>query len=291
MCKSMAEGGQRCAAHTRPAALSAMATIGNEGPARLTPLEQKALAEYAATPSGGEDTRQRLTDALAENNFDAVAAYTTALRQGQVMNEAQKDFEAKLKAASKAAQEKRDAGWTLYEDGTGTFAFCPHMEASVDYSEDREVYYAELNFLDEDGNVVKSWGYGESEDAESMRESIATPDEIAQRQAECTECASHKAPEKEATKRSSGCEMCSDQRTYGTLEGVRVCKQCFEIEQAKAERAEKRKNDPAWRREEQNHMGCESCGAPVAAGTRDGKRICRFCLEIDLAKERSQANR
>ena len=73
MCKSRSEGGQRCAAHTRPAYKAA--TFG-------TPEWDRAAAEYASTPSGAKELEAERELADMHGHIGHWAALGTALREG-----------------------------------------------------------------------------------------------------------------------------------------------------------------------------------------------------------------
>lgn len=79
MCKSAAEGGQRCAAHTRPAYEAA--TFG-------TPEWDQAAAVYASSPGGRRDLTNTLDAADRAGDLARSAALTTALRRGKALREA-----------------------------------------------------------------------------------------------------------------------------------------------------------------------------------------------------------
>lgn len=74
MCKSRSEGGQRCAAHTRPAYKAA--TFG-------TPEWDRAAAEYASTPSGAKELEAERELADLRGHIGHWAALGTALREGR----------------------------------------------------------------------------------------------------------------------------------------------------------------------------------------------------------------
>lgn len=79
MCRSTRDGGQRCAAHTRPAYEAA--TFG-------TPAWDAAAAEHASTPSGAVALTTALAQATTAENYDRAAALTTALRRGTALRAA-----------------------------------------------------------------------------------------------------------------------------------------------------------------------------------------------------------
>lgn len=84
MCKSIAEGGLRCASHTRPAYVAALAA------ARTGPLEaasQLALAEaaqaYAATPTGFKAAARDVETLRTEDKVVAAAVIDEAMSRGR----------------------------------------------------------------------------------------------------------------------------------------------------------------------------------------------------------------
>lgn len=74
MCKSKAEGGQRCAAHTRPCYEAA--TFG-------TAEWDDAAAQHATTPEGQERLSEEAKVAELVGNDDEAAALRAALKRGQ----------------------------------------------------------------------------------------------------------------------------------------------------------------------------------------------------------------
>lgn len=109
MCKSRAEGGQRCAAHTRPAYEAA--EFG-------TPEWERAAVEYASTPTGADHVRFDRDERLNAGDLERWAALNTALRQGEAMREANREAadvirqhaqEAEMEQARRIAGADRDA--------------------------------------------------------------------------------------------------------------------------------------------------------------------------------------
>jgi hypothetical protein len=74
MCKTLAEGGKRCAAHTRPRYEAA--TFG-------TPEWDRASADYAATPSGRKALTAAQHEAEQAGDVERAVAFTHALREGE----------------------------------------------------------------------------------------------------------------------------------------------------------------------------------------------------------------
>lgn len=96
MCKSVAEGGQRCAAHTRPAYEAA--TPG-------TPGWDAAAAAYASTPTGRTELEGELDR--------AVEAHTKSLIDASAMNEQVNSTEPGGWTAEAVAQERAVAAGHL----------------------------------------------------------------------------------------------------------------------------------------------------------------------------------
>lgn len=94
MCKSITEGGHRCAAHTRPAFQAVEARIAQAvlcGDARAldaarSDWDQVAL-DYAATREGKAHFTGLLSN-LPDDDHDATARYTTLLRRAEEMRAA-----------------------------------------------------------------------------------------------------------------------------------------------------------------------------------------------------------
>ena len=74
MCRSIAEGGQRCAAHTRPAYMAA--TPG-------TAEWDDAAAQYASTPEGRRVLQADIEIAERGMDFERAAALGAAVRAGE----------------------------------------------------------------------------------------------------------------------------------------------------------------------------------------------------------------
>lgn len=79
MCKTLSEGGQRCAAHTRTAYLAT--PFG-------TPQWDDAAVEHASTPTGASEMRRDLGLAHGVRDLDRIAALTAALRRGAARRDA-----------------------------------------------------------------------------------------------------------------------------------------------------------------------------------------------------------
>lgn len=74
MCRTLVEGGKRCAAHTRPK---------YEAAAFGTAEWDRAAAEYAATPSGRKELTSAQADAEATGDVERAIALGHALTEGQ----------------------------------------------------------------------------------------------------------------------------------------------------------------------------------------------------------------
>lgn len=94
MCFSIADGGQRCAHHTRStlvakaAAMEALAATG--GPALVSAQSEweDAAAAYASTSAGHAELTQRGQVAHLRGDLDQHALLSTLLRRGEVLREA-----------------------------------------------------------------------------------------------------------------------------------------------------------------------------------------------------------
>lgn len=82
MCQSAAEGGQRCASHTRPRFTSA---------APGTREWDDAAAEYASTSEGRKTIDDMRFNARMNGQFDTEAACEVAIRRGNNRRQAAQD--------------------------------------------------------------------------------------------------------------------------------------------------------------------------------------------------------
>lgn len=109
MCKSLAEGGQRCAAHAkarlerRAVAMREAAVRAADGsPANIEAFHKRradweqAAVEYASTPAGQEVLSARQVQAFADRDEHTAAMLTTILTRGQAMREANAQIRAAL---------------------------------------------------------------------------------------------------------------------------------------------------------------------------------------------------
>ena len=95
MCRSQAEGGQRCAAHAKArmdqaARRAAQARASGDAAARTQALDawEEAAVEYASTPTGHHDISARLATAEADGNPRGAARWASVLRRGESLREA-----------------------------------------------------------------------------------------------------------------------------------------------------------------------------------------------------------
>lgn len=95
MCRSQAEGGQRCAAHAKArmdqaARRAAQARASGDASARSQALDawEEAAVEYASTPTGHDDISARLAAAEADGNPRGAARWASVLRRGESLREA-----------------------------------------------------------------------------------------------------------------------------------------------------------------------------------------------------------
>lgn len=114
MCQSIEEGGQRCAAHTRPAYLAALERVGGAvgDPAAYNVMFRerweltdeaagvaRAVAEYASTREGSKATEEFIAEhKAAHGNSNKFAMFVTrARREGLVLAEANKVAAAEIR--------------------------------------------------------------------------------------------------------------------------------------------------------------------------------------------------
>jgi hypothetical protein len=109
VCKSLSEGGQRCAAHTKERlerkargmreAAEQVATLGKEG---MTVFHQarteweEAAVEYASTPTGAAALTERLTEAEATGDAQTAAMLTNIVQRGEALRAANEQIRAAL---------------------------------------------------------------------------------------------------------------------------------------------------------------------------------------------------
>ena len=91
MCRAIRDGGQRCAAHTRPAFLAS--TPG-------TAEWDDAAAAYASTPTGARELIDRMAAAAATGDVETEVALRTALSRGGQIAEANRATAESVSAAT-----------------------------------------------------------------------------------------------------------------------------------------------------------------------------------------------
>lgn len=166
MCQSQAEGGKRCAAHTRPGFEAALTTVGSaRGGVALIEAQvssMDAVAAHAATPTGAAEVADRR--AAAERDGDEVTAdfLRSCENVASTMREAQEAVARELAAHPSPATieptfEDWDPGtpsldvgehWSIAEGGTrwheggcGAFAIAmterwPHLKIAAEMYHD-----------------------------------------------------------------------------------------------------------------------------------------------------------
>lgn len=86
MCKSKAEGGKRCAAHTRPKAVAALQVLRDNGANAVTKEQIEDIAMFASTESGREqlvDLAKKYQDA---QQYDGAGVIVSAIERGDAYN-------------------------------------------------------------------------------------------------------------------------------------------------------------------------------------------------------------
>lgn len=98
VCRSAYDGGQRCAASTRPAYEAT--TFG-------TPAWDEAAVEHASTPAGAGALTRALTEAIASDDLHRAAALSTALRRGADMRGASQETAQTMASARPITDQQR----------------------------------------------------------------------------------------------------------------------------------------------------------------------------------------
>lgn len=102
MCESLADGGRRCAAHTRPAYEAAMARLGGatdpteQAEARATGTGE--VAAFASTRSGRPEVEQAFVAAELARDHETAAWLATALRIGDAQAQAALEIKRVIRA-------------------------------------------------------------------------------------------------------------------------------------------------------------------------------------------------
>jgi uncharacterized protein with HEPN domain len=134
MCDSIAEGGQRCAAHTRPRFERAVPG---------TAAWDDAAADYAATPAGHTELQRLLDVATVSGDITSEAALRSALRVGETRRAAYMETRNRIavhRAELRAAGQKNDDYWAA------------DMLDCI-YSADNIIDRGEETFFEEDNTV------------------------------------------------------------------------------------------------------------------------------------------
>lgn len=114
MCKSLAEGGQRCASHTRTKMVKAAAAVEAAAAARdvdalgsAQAQWEEAAVEYASTNEGHDHLAAQAQAALAAGDYDTHALLNTVVQRGEAMRAANRETAALL-AAVRLSQTEPD---------------------------------------------------------------------------------------------------------------------------------------------------------------------------------------
>ncbi len=111
MCETKANGGKRCAAHTR--IRFDAATLG-------TPAWDTAATEYARTNEGRKRLTQAVMSAVSNQDWSAAAAHQSALAAAERANAAQADYNNRVEQAVQTAVTTGDVGklrkWSRSDD-------------------------------------------------------------------------------------------------------------------------------------------------------------------------------
>lgn len=112
MCKSKAEGGKRCAAHTRPKAVAALTTLRDEGANAVSKEAFEDLSMFASTESGREQLTDLATKYEQAGVYDGAGLIKEAIDRGDAYN-------AGLEAATAGTSPAPDAAPAAGTAGTG----------------------------------------------------------------------------------------------------------------------------------------------------------------------------
>lgn len=112
MCQSLSMGGQRCAAHTRPAYEAVRRDMDSDYPAaqkeQVRALGFDAVRDYACTPTGNRDVQAWARD--VDQSDPATAAWLqSALREGANRRAMARDFQNQLRAMALNGDFDEDA--------------------------------------------------------------------------------------------------------------------------------------------------------------------------------------
>jgi hypothetical protein len=117
MCRSLAEGGQRCAAHTRAAYSIAQADVGLGVQDADHRLEQASIA-YASTDEGQEILGIEATKAADRQDWETEARLRGILRRGATLREANQEARRRLSEPVQTDSETPDPDF-IFEVGEG----------------------------------------------------------------------------------------------------------------------------------------------------------------------------
>lgn len=107
MCESIADGGRRCAGHTRPPFQAAMARVDAAEPANLAVEQADAMGEvtaHASTKTGSQEVEALRDQASAEGNRDRAAWLSSCLRLGESQRQAANEIRQAIRTARSYAQ-------------------------------------------------------------------------------------------------------------------------------------------------------------------------------------------
>jgi hypothetical protein len=157
VCKSVSQGGQRCAAHTRPklaaksAAVEAAAEVGDLTALRAAQDEwETAAAEYASTEEGHDHLAAQAASAEALNDFDTSALLNTVIAKGEALRAANRETAALLKAVRLSQTEPSEIPATPAATSTLPAVTEPRGPVVPDLSPaDRAKWVAMLNEFEE----------------------------------------------------------------------------------------------------------------------------------------------
>lgn len=91
MCKSVAEGGQRCATRARARYIRTPPFL---------PAWDTVAAEYASTPEGEQELRSEAQTKMDARDFDAAARLYSAIIRGVAMRQANRETADRIRAAA-----------------------------------------------------------------------------------------------------------------------------------------------------------------------------------------------
>lgn len=163
MCKSAAEGGQRCASHTRPAydavlAQFAKATKFTRGKVRSGLVtdgvtNQQAVVNYASTREGAKEVPALLAQFQSERDMQTVQWLTTALREADRLAQVNKAVATEMKVqATKAKRAETKSSSPLSQTRKKT----TKGTLAADYPEAAAMWHPTKNMDHRTGAVLAS---------------------------------------------------------------------------------------------------------------------------------------